>query len=715
MSAIRHPAADVDDRIDGLKWLDALLHREILRLRARYRLTQDEFHGLYISDEQVDALVHAGIGGDDDGCVAHAERDEGWPTAVARDGGPWKRLIDEFDLGRFELGVVLLALAPEIDLKYERIYAYLNDDAGRRWPTVDLALRLLSHADSARALDRRRLAPDAKLIRDGLLQPIATRPERPSWLASPLLLDPAVAQFLTGVAPRPQWLHGAVDWHPVKPTWEQSGVAGWSPEHLATLRRLLTGPDRVVVALSARRGVNRFEVARTICAGIGLGVLRVDVVASQRRGDSASRLFSELRLQQRLEDVGIYVSEADAWIDDEGRTTPEGRAAARYLIDLPGPVLVAGSPTVPWAALLQGVRHVVAPIPSPGADERRGIWTAALAEHEVTADEASTDAIADRFVLADGQIRIAAAAAADIARLRGANGPAGFDLLAEVARRQADDHLDRLMHLVPLVFSWDDLALPEPTLRAVREVSSAIHHGPLVYGTWGFGERAPSGRGTKALFAGASGTGKTMAAGVIARELGLDLHKVDLAGVVSKYIGETEKNLDRIFHAAQAGTAILFFDEADALFGKRSEVKDAHDRYANVEVSYLLQKLEEHDGAVILASNLSRNIDDAFLRRLHYVVDFPLPDERLRLRLWQAMFGPTAPLDTDIDFGFLAKQFEVPGGEIKTVAMAAAFLAAEDGGRIGMRHLARAMAQHELKRGRSPRASAFKQYFPLTT
>jgi SpoVK/Ycf46/Vps4 family AAA+-type ATPase len=715
VSAIRHAVNDASYLIDGLTWLDTRLHREVVRLRANYQLTQDEFHGLYISDEQVDWLVHAGIAGEDDGCIAAADRDDGWPSAAARGSGPWRRLTDEFDLGPFELGVVLLALAPEIDLKYERILAYLNDDAGRRWPTVDIALRLFSRPGSTPALDRRRLAPDATLIREGILQPVTSRPDRPSWLASPLLLDQAITQFLSGVAPRPQRLQGTVEWRPVKPTWEESGVDGWPDEKLAQMRRVLTNPERVVIALSGRPGGNRFEAVRTVCGDIGLGVMRVEVGTSERAGETVRHLLGALRLQQRLEDVAIYVSAADAWIDDEGRTTTEGRTFARRLMDLPGPVFVAGSPAVPWAALLDGVRHVVVTVPSPSAEARRATWTAALAAHDMTVDEATTDEIADRFVLADGQIRAAAAAAADTARLLGVNDKAGFDQLAEAARRQTSGHIDRLMQRVPLGFSWGDLALPAPTLRAIREVSSAIRHGSLVYGTWGFGERAPIGRGAKVLFAGASGTGKTMAAGVIARDLGLDLHKVDLAGVVSKYIGETEKNLDRIFHAARTGTAILFFDEADALFGKRSEVKEAHDRYANVEVSYLLQKLEEHDGAVILASNLSRNIDDAFLRRLHYVVEFPLPDEPLRLRLWQGMFGPTAPLDPDVDFGFLARQFELPGGEIRNVAMAAAFLAADDGGPIGMRHLVRAMAQHELKRGRSPRASDFKQYHALAT
>ena len=204
-----------------------------------------------------------------------------------------------------------------------------------------------------------------------------------------------------------------------------------------------------------------------------------------------------------------------------------------------------------------------------------------------------------------------------------------------------------------------------------------------------------------------------MTAGVIARELGLDLYKIDLSAVVSKYIGETEKNLDRIFRAADCSNAILFFDEADALFGKRSETKDAHDRYANIEVAYLLQKVEDYEGVVILASNLSKNIDEAFSRRMHYVVEFPLPDESHRERLWRGMFPPEVPLGKDIDFQFLAQQFSLAGGDIRNVALDAAFLAAQDGRVITMKQLVKAMARQMTKQGKIASPIDFKQYHEL--
>jgi SpoVK/Ycf46/Vps4 family AAA+-type ATPase len=255
--------------------------------------------------------------------------------------------------------------------------------------------------------------------------------------------------------------------------------------------------------------------------------------------------------------------------------------------------------------------------------------------------------------------------------------------------------------------------LPDATLAQVRELAAAARRRRLVFEEWGMGTRTGGGSGLRALFAGASGTGKTMTAAVLAGDLGVDLYTVDLSAVVSKYIGETEKNLDRIFRAARSGTAVLFFDEADALFGRRSEVKDAHDRYANIEVAYLLQQLELHDGVVILATNLVQNIDQGFSRRMHYTIEFPLPGEAHRERIWRRVFPPSTPLAGDLDLPFLARQFPIAGGDIRNVALHAAFLAADDERPVAMRDLVRAMARQMAKQGRSPSAADFRDYFVL--
>jgi SpoVK/Ycf46/Vps4 family AAA+-type ATPase len=235
------------------------------------------------------------------------------------------------------------------------------------------------------------------------------------------------------------------------------------------------------------------------------------------------------------------------------------------------------------------------------------------------------------------------------------------------------------------VQSWKDIVLPEDLLRQLHEIASQVAYRTQVYEQWGFGEKLGRGRGISALFSGPSGTGKTMAAEVLANHLQLDLFRIDLAGVVSKYIGETEKNLKKVFDAAEQSGAILFFDEADALFGKRTEVKDSHDRYANIEVSYLLQRIEDYRGLAILATNYKSALDRAFLRRIRFQLDFPLPDAISRRQIWQQVFPPQAEVDS-LDYDFLSR-LEISGGNIKNIALNAAFLAASQGSPIQMAHI----------------------------
>jgi SpoVK/Ycf46/Vps4 family AAA+-type ATPase len=245
------------------------------------------------------------------------------------------------------------------------------------------------------------------------------------------------------------------------------------------------------------------------------------------------------------------------------------------------------------------------------------------------------------------------------------------------------------------------------------EICNYVKHYHTVYGNWGFNRKLSLGKGLNVLFAGPSGTGKTMAGEIMANELGLDLYKIDLSAIVSKYVGETEKNLDRIFREGQTSNAILFFDEADALFGKRSEVRDSHDRYANIEVAYLLQKMEEYEGVVILATNLRKNMDEAFARRMHFTLEFPIPEENDRYRIWQGIFPGEAPLAKDIDLSFLARQFKITGGNIKNIALSAAFLTAEDGGLITMENLIRATKREYQKIGKLCTEADFAHYFDL--
>jgi SpoVK/Ycf46/Vps4 family AAA+-type ATPase len=238
-------------------------------------------------------------------------------------------------------------------------------------------------------------------------------------------------------------------------------------------------------------------------------------------------------------------------------------------------------------------------------------------------------------------------------------------------------------------------------MEQLDEICARVRHHHRVYDDWGFRRKLGHGRGLHVLFSGPPGTGKTMAAAVIANDLGLSLYRIDLAQVVSKYIGETEKNLERVFVAAEQTNAILFFDEADALFGKRSDVKDAHDRYANIEISYLLQRMEEYAGLAILATNLRQHLDEAFLRRLQVSVEFPFPDEAHRRRIWETLFPRQAPISPDVEFDLLAREIKLAGGNLKNIALAAAFYAAEKGGTIDLTHISRAARREHQKLGRS--------------
>ena len=261
--------------------------------------------------------------------------------------------------------------------------------------------------------------------------------------------------------------------------------------------------------------------------------------------------------------------------------------------------------------------------------------------------------------------------------------------LYAACRKQSHHKLAELAVKIEPHYHWDDLVLPVDKREQLRDLCSQVAHRQRVFGDWGFARKLAHGRGISALFAGPSGTGKTMAAEVIAHELQLDLYKIDLSGVVNKYIGETEKNLAKIFHEAEASNAILFFDEADALFGKRTKISDAHDRYANIETSYLLQRVEAYEGVVILATNLRENMDEAFTRRIKFIVDFPFPDVTSRKLIWQTHFPREAPVSAELDYDWLAQQLQITGGNIKNIVLNAAFFAAADGGVIGMEHILR--------------------------
>jgi hypothetical protein len=659
--ATPRPLARELDRLDGL------IHRAILRLRATYELSLDEFRGLYVSDEQVDALIRARAAPADDPPPLEAPEPE--PDT------PWARLAATFDLAPLERDLLLLALAPELDRKYETLIAYINNDIGRKWPTADLAARVLGDTAACRAA----LLPESRLLASGLIErlpaPAERRPERLRELAA----SPIVARFVEGLPlPLPT------------PARRLAALAGGDPGPLA---RLPMGAG-VVWLLESEPGAGRTVAARALG-----DVLRLD--AAEVPAEAWHGLGRALGLLATLKPALILVEATRL----EGRAPPGLiEALLSWSATSPRVVCLARPAREPLLDGFEELPLVRVAFVGPDAPARRRLWQTAVAAEGLPADAATLDAVATRFRLSPGQI----ARAARDAVLRGDAGAAAGELF-RAAREQSGTALGQLATRVRPRAGWDDLVLPPTTLARLREVAAAIANRELVQHGWGMGRLSAAPEGLAVLFQGPPGTGKTMAASVIADGLGLDLYRVDLATVVSKYIGETEKNLDRIFRAARGSNAVLLFDEADALFGRRSEVKDAHDRYANLEVAYLLQRIEEHDGPVILATNLPKNLDQAFTRRLHYVVEFPRPDAAAREQLWRAMLAPPLPTAREVDHAVLARGFELTGGEIRKAALEAAFTAAANGGIVDMEALVGALQRELTRQGRMAAAAASRR------
>jgi hypothetical protein len=697
----------VDDQAGvsaGLRLIERLLRLEIARLRALgLPAGQDEYRGLYISDEEVDQLL--GLGPRLQGPQAV----ESYETALSGEraalaqlthstSGPLGNLIRLAGLDPFDVGCVLLGLALEADSRMERLFAYVQDDVTKRRPRVEIAIRLLAERDQ-RETARQAFAAGAPLRRL-LLVNLYNEPGQPfTPLPSQTLgLNPRIAGYLLGLSSPDEALRGFAHLHAAT----ASGVPlPFTPQLIAQIDQVAAlPPTRLsppVLFFNSRHAADARQAAQRLIGGTPLRLLTVDLpgLAAGQGVEAALTLAErEAALQPAalmLHDLHKLKPEDGAWLRQ--------RLQSDHLAPL---TILCADGGFNWPGLTIN-------LPAPDFDARRALWGHRLGALADGLAPDVTEALAEKFSLSTAQIADAVAAARAAALWRDPDAPlVTADDLYAAARTQSTPILNSLARKITPHYFWDDIVLPSDTVQQLREIALQMEHRHLVFQTWGFARRLALGKGLMSLFAGSSGTGKTMAADIIANALGLDLYKIDLSGVVSKYIGETEKNLNHIFAEAESANAILFFDEADALFGKRSEVKDAHDRYANIETAYLLQKMEEYTGAVILATNLKMNLDDAFVRRMQFVVDFPMPEEEDRRRIWQVALPPELPLGPDVDLDFLARKFKITGGHIRNIAVASAFLAAADGRLVTMAHLLQATRREFQKIGRMVIGSDFE-------
>jgi AAA+ superfamily predicted ATPase len=699
---------DPDDNLDGLlafRRLDLLLAAGIQGARQRYgpEAAGDSYRGLYVSEEQVRRTLHAPVA---EPLVATRPVPPTVPdwNGIAADNPRWAWLRDRYDLTEADLDVVLIALGPDVDRRYEQLYGYLQDDVSARRPTVNLALDLLTASPAERIAAMEIFAADAPLVRHHLVSLRADRrADDPPLIARLVAVDEQITAALLGLRGLDHRL-GLSCRVVAPPSGASDRRRGEQDPRLDGLESLLGSAWRrtpVRLCFHGPPGTGRRRTALALGERLGRQVL---LVAGSVLADQPAAAPDLLRLalrQAEFEDALVYLEDADALLEMSGHRDPHVLVAA--LAAHPGVVVLgtaqAWRPSPPEPLGVIGV-----PFTAPGARDRRRIWRREINAAGAGAAPGDLAAVGDRFRLSPRQIRDAALTAAGEARLR--RPPRGSSALRltrrelfAAGRSQSGHELAAFARRTRAVHAWDDLVVPEEAHRQLHELAARVEHRTLVMDEWGFNARLAGGRGVTALFAGPPGTGKTMAASVIAAELGLDLFAIDLSTIVSKYIGETEKNLSRVFGAAADSDAILLFDEADALFGKRSEVRDAHDRYANVEIAYLLQRMEEYDGLAILATNLRHHIDEAFIRRLDVIVDFPFPDTAERLRIWRSCLPRSLPLDVDVDLAALARH-RLAGGNIRNVVLGAAYLAAQAGRPIGQAEFVAATRRELQKMGK---------------
>jgi len=621
-----------------------------------------------------------------------------------------------FNLSAFDIDVILMCLLPELDPRFEKYYAYLQDDITRKMPTVNMIVRLLcvrleDTLDAKKSFD-----PDAPLITNNLVHIYKSTVQNSTASAAKFVqIDERIVDYLTE--------RNRIDYHLQSFTHIYQPTAKLQdlviPQYL--MERLLKFISRnketaPAYCFHGTNGMGKRTTAEAICCESGMPLLHIDVKRMLAADIPVDQAIPLIFREGRLQNAAIYLNRSDLLFKN-GDTDVHNAGYDTLLSELANYPHLSFLSSENKMELMRHPRNkllVNIEFTMPNHSARKQLWQRQCRDTLPIADDVDFDDLANKFRLTAGQIAEALSSARSAAMWRDPeNGLITSNDLYLVCRQKSRQRLNTLTNQAVTQYNWDDIILPKDQKEQLIEICNQVKYRHVVYNDWGFGKKLVRGEGLNVLFAGPSGTGKTMAAEIMGNELGIDVYKIDLSNIVSKYIGETEKNLDRIFREGTTANAIIFFDEADSLFGKRSEVRDSHDRYANIEISYLLQKMEDYDGVIILATNLRKNMDEAFTRRMHFAVEFPMPEEPDRYRIWASMFPEKAPLGQDLDLSFLARQFSITGGNIRNIVVASAFLAAQDGGLITMENVIRAMKREYQKMGKLCTENDFTEYFDL--
>lgn len=614
-----------------------------------------------LADEQERETLHSGI----EICATRL-------SLTASEAFPVTKLIRRFNMNLFQVMSFMLVYATQVDERYEKMCAYLQDDVTKKHPSPMLCIRLFMESGKRPESYLPQFLP--RTVFGSVFD--ADAPE------NQLRLRREVIDFLSGSAPA---LRGGMRLFSGRP----AGMLQTRFETARALDNAMNTGEKRIVLLSGPVGCGKQYQIEHLCSRRGESCLFADMDMLEHRADAVM----DAAFLARLYGAYLCLYHLDG-TDEEGDPAPPPPMMIEAIHQIPvekdAMFLLSQKAIHPG----YGVLCVDVVMEKSTENQRSELFSACLEKMNLAPDVDAYE-LASKFCFEPKQIVSACRQAAGIAAINGV--PADAALIHRCCYRQVMSKLAKLASPVKPNFTWDDVVMPEQQKKLLQHACSYVKYRHKVYQDWGFDKRISYGRGLSVLFAGVPGTGKTMSAQVMANQLNMEMYKINISQIVSKYIGETEKNLQAVFSEAKKANCILFFDECDALFGKRSEVKDAHDRNANVEVAYLLQQIEEHDGVCVLATNLLQNIDEAFMRRITYVVRFPFPDKEARKEIYLRTIPKQTPVDDDIDWDFIADKFALSGGHIKNIVLSAAFSAAAEDQPINMRHMLNA-AVGEMKK-----------------
>ncbi|HEV7555284.1 MAG TPA: ATP-binding protein [Kofleriaceae bacterium] len=661
----------------------------------------DEFSGTYVSFADVRTLLDGGRPPSPEAITRVAELDAAIESTgehvearleASRAAGvalPLDELRQRLALTPTEARALYVVLAIETNQRMRQLMRYLVNDATRIYPDVGLLELLVYQAPALRERWVRELADDAPLFRYRLLESVG-RGDEP-FLLRAVRIAPRVIEMAVGIDRLDPEVASCAELIDSPRGFDELEVPRAVKDHIVALfDDAITagriGVRRPAVLVQGPEGSGRRSLIEGAAAALNLGVLRIHCGALPREPQALVNAAHALAREAMLAQAVVVLDDADQLAGDpETGRIDRSAVIDRTLVDHVHAPIAVVAPKGDGRPLHLSRGLVSVELGVPTEVTRAKLWKRALGP---AAPPDVSDRAAARYPITGGLIARAAESAKVSATARGASVGA-LDVHAGV-RSTLDAKLGTLGVRLTWKQTWSDLVLPDDLMDELKEFIARVRHRKLVYEQWGFARKVAKGLGLSALFSGPPGTGKTMVAGLIAEELALDLYQIDLSRIVSKYVGETEKNLAALFDAAEAGHAVLLFDEADSLFAKRTEVKSSVDRYANLEVNYLLQRMEQFIGITILTTNLDTSIDEAFRRRLSFRITFPLPESAEREQLWKRLIPDEADVETGVDYPALAARFAMSGGYIKNAVVRAAFLAADDGRPIAMTHLVRA-------------------------